>query len=103
MAAAAQQLEKYFPLAGKIFSVNWPRASGTAEENERKRDDRPLLAMTRTSVLVRNSLHNFKQMLLLFNFLRCCRRCSSVAVAAAAGAKRRRRVWQSGTLKFMVH
>lgn len=25
MAAAAQQLEKYFPLAGKIFSVNWPR------------------------------------------------------------------------------
>lgn len=103
MAAAAQQLEKYFPLAGKIFSVNWPRASGTEEENERKRDDRPLLAMTRTSVLVRNSLHNFKQMLLLFNFLRCCRRCSAVAVAAAAGAKRRRRVWQSGTLKFMVH
>lgn len=103
MAAAAQQLEKYFPLAGKIFSVNWPGASGTAEENERKRDDQPLLAMTRTSVLVQNSLHNFKQMLLLFNFLRCCRRCSAVAVAAAAGAKRRRRVWQSGTLKFMVH
>lgn len=85
----------------QLAESEWGSEKEWAKEREGGRDERPLLAMTRTSVLVRNSLHNFKQMLLLFNFLRCCRRCS--AVAAAAGAKRRRRVWQSGTLKFMVH